>query len=266
MLTTVTTNVVKTGTWGGVHAGSQGVTTHHFDDFAFYAVATPPAPLPGTVLARWPLHNSLEDTSGNGRDGTAELADTGVSWTPVYTDGPVAGTRALYFANGNGDANINWGRTGLEPTTLGFTWMAWFKGSYLNNSGGSAIFAKTRAAGSTRSGATIEGYGSNAVFTVLRWRDDLWYSDLNWDISDWHHICVVDTDTERSVYLDGVAVLSEARTVDTSQPFTWEDYPWRTGWNATLAAAGRDMCVSNLRMFHGGLTQAEIQQAMNIHD
>ena len=222
--------------------------------------------LPGTVLARWPLHDSLEDTSGNGRDGTAELADTGVSWTPVYTDGPVAGTRALYFANGNGDASINWGRTGLEPTTLGFTWMAWFKGSYLNNSGGSAIFAKTRAAGSTRSGATIEGYGSNAVFTVLRWRDDLWYSDLNWDISDWHHICVVDTDTERSVYLDGVAVLSEARTVDTSQPFTWEDYPWRTGWNATLAAAGRDMCVSNLRMFHGGLTQAEIQQAMNTYD
>lgn len=226
-------------------------------------------PLPGTVLGRWPMHNSLADTSGNGHDGVAQLADTVGGWTPVYAPGPVAGTRALHIiADDDPTRNINYGRTGLEPTTLGMTYMAWFKGSYAGGVRDNAIFYKARAYDSSRAGVALQSFSANKLFAVRRWRDDLYYNEPDTDISTWHHIAIVDSDTEQRVYLDGVEVFGSTRSLDTSSPWTgWEDYPWRTGWvEETLANASGELYVSNLRLFHGGLTQTEIQQAMNIFD
>lgn len=226
-------------------------------------------PLPGTLLARWPLQDSLEDISGNGRHGIGLIGGTSTSWEPTYVDGPVTGTRALAFlAGGNAARTVSWGREGLEPATLGFTFMAWFKGVYPASGRGAAIFVKARALDSTRGGAVLQGDGGNAIFIVRRWRDWLTYNDCGLNVSEWHHIAVVDVDNEQRVYIDGVEILGGIRSPDTSAWNTsWENYPWSTGWSeATLAKAVGELYVSNLRMFHGALTQAEVQEAMHVYD
>lgn len=226
-------------------------------------------PLPGVLLGRWPMQDSLSDTSGNERHGVAQLADTVGGWTPVYAPGPIAGTRALHITpGGDSTRNVNYGRTGLEPTTGGFTYMAWFKGVYAVGGRDNAIFYRARGYDSTRAGIALHGLSPGKLFVVHRWRDQLVFDEAITDISVWHHIAIVDDDTQWRVYLDGSEVYGGSRTLDASSPWNgWEDYPWRTGWvEETLANANGELYVSNLRMFHGGLTQAEVQTAMNIFD
>ena len=146
----------------------------------------------------------------------------GVGWSPVYADGPAQGARALYM-NGTSDdsLSINWGRTGLEPTTLGFTYMFWWKGAYPDSGGGPACFMKNRANGSTRGSFVMQGYVTPAtIFTVRRWRDSLSYDELPLNVSNWHHCAVVDGDTEQRVYIDGVEIVGGTRSLDTSSPWT----------------------------------------------
>ena len=143
--------------------------------------------------------------------------------------------------------------------------MCWFRAQPVGGQIMNGLFAHARGFNSTRGGAVA--YGSQA-FTVLRRKDDLRYFDVRYalngnTLSEWHHLALVDTDTEWCAYSDGGVVQSGTRSLGSSEWTGWEDYPWRTSWvDGGLGNASGELQISNIRMFQGGLTQTEIQTAM----
>lgn len=81
LLTSVTTGSVKTGTWGGVHAGSQGSTTHHFDDFQIEDTAAPATgPTASAGADQSVTTGSTVTLSGSATGGTAPYS---YAWTQL---------------------------------------------------------------------------------------------------------------------------------------------------------------------------------------
>lgn len=255
----------------GVRFGDQDVSEIRMANQTIWSLPEEPsyAPLPGTVLGRWPLRDSLLDVSGNNRHGFAQLGDTAGVWDPVYVVGPTSESRALRFDGSVVDQSINWGQEGLMPTTLGWTAMWWFRARIANGDLKHGLFARCRGTDSTRGGSVA--YNADA-FTVMRWKDDLRYWGVRYANSGdsplvWHHMAIVDTNTEATTYVDGVETMKNARSLDDSSWTGWESYPWRTGWvDGGLGNSRGEVEISNIRFFHGGLTQSEIQQAMAIID
>ncbi len=221
--------------------------------------APPQEPTAETLLGEWLFADSLADTSGNGRTAVAEIRDSGTTWTPTYTDGPLEGTRAIEFTAD--ELDVRYGRTGLEPTTNGFTTMAWAWAPADYPTGEAfAIIGKTRFSGSTRSCIT---YGS-PLWVVTRWADNLNYGNLTPDPRGaWHHFAVVDGPTTARVYVDGALLQEWSRSAPDSTG-AWDDFPWRTGWlDGGLALGPAGPRVSMVRIFDGELTQAQIASWMN---
>ncbi len=217
---------------------------------------------PQQLLGSWPMSDSLADVSGNN---LTAIADTSVggeddTWTPTYTDGPLPGSRAVVF--GDIGQSINYGRTGLEPSTVGFSWMAWF---FVPNGAHkpAAIFGRPRAGGSTRSSVVYGDNYHSRLFWCMRWLDDLHYDySVDDPAGSWHHIAIVDTDTIAAVYLDGAEIQSFSRAL--SGTMVWEDFNWRSGWmGQDLADGSAGLQLSMVRMYHGALGQAQIQSEMN---
>ena len=269
LILTTLAGLITNGAWrsvdlsGGAEpsaAGWTAVTTLRNNGWNVVVAGTEPVEPSPVLLGSWPMNDSLEDISGNNLTAIADTSESGDddSWTPTYTDGPLAGSRAVVF--GDIGQSINYGRAGLEPTTVGFSWMAWFfvpEGAHAP----AAIFGRPRAGGSTRSAVYGDGGGQN-LFWVLRWLDDLHYAYEDDPSGSWHHIAIVDTDTIGAVYLDGVEIQSFSRAL--SGTMVWEDFNWRSGWmGQDLADGSAGLQLSMVRMYHGALGQAQIQSEMN---
>lgn len=82
LLTSVTTGSVKTGTWCGVHAGSSGSTTHHFDDFQIHDTAspTPAGPTANAGSDQSVITGAAVTLSGSATGGTAPYS---YAWTQL---------------------------------------------------------------------------------------------------------------------------------------------------------------------------------------
>ena len=205
----------------------------------------------GVLLGEWGFLDNLNDTSGNGHNATA-------NYTPVYANGPQAGTRAVTFtADGQ---TITYGRTGLEPTSAdgGICLMAWVKLS-ASSTGYLGVLHKHRDVGSlsTRSGCDLIG---NKFRPFARWRDQVAFADgIGPDLNDntWHHLCVVDADDRYEWYVDGVSVQQTARTG--TGAVTWEDYPFFSGATADMHSSSL-LTISGVRIFSGSLSDAEVIQ------
>ncbi len=270
LILTTLAGLITNGAWrsvdlsGGAEpsaAGWTAVTTLRNNGWNVVVAGTEPVEPSPVLLGSWPMNDSLEDISGNNLTAIADTSESGDadSWTPTYTDGPLAGSRAVVF--GDIGQSINYGRAGLEPTTVGFSWMAWFfvpEGAHAP----AAIFGRPRAGGSTRSSAVYGDGGGQNLFWVLRWLDDLHYAYEDDPSGSWHHIAIVDTDTIGAVYLDGVEIQSFSRAL--SGTMVWEDFNWRSGWmGQDLADGSAGLQLSMVRMYHGALGQAQIQSEMN---
>lgn len=270
LILTTLAGLITNGAWrsvdlsGGAEpsaAGWTAVTTLRNNGWNVVVAGTEPVEPSPVLLGSWPMNDSLEDISGNNLTAIADTSESGAadSWTPTYTDGPLAGSRAVVF--GDIGQSINYGRAGLEPTTVGFSWMAWFfvpEGAHAP----AAIFGRPRAGGSTRSSAVYGDGGGQNLFWVLRWLDDLHYAYEDDPSGSWHHIAIVDTDTIGAVYLDGVEIQSFSRAL--SGTMVWEDFNWRSGWmGQDLADGSAGLQLSMVRMYHGALGQAQIQSEMN---
>lgn len=202
-----------------------------------------------TLLGEWGFLDNLEDTSGNGRNATA-------NYTPVYSDGPQTGTRAVGFtADGQ---TISYGRTGLEPMASdgGVCVMAWVKLTS-EVAGWLGVLHKHRDPGSlsTRSGCDLLG---SKFRPFSRWRDQLAFADgIGPLLSDntWHHLCVVDADDRYEWYLDGVSLAQSARSGTGS--VTWEPYPWFSGFTEDMHSTSA-LSISGVRIFSGSLSDSDV--------
>lgn len=202
-----------------------------------------------TLLGEWGFLDNLNDTSGNGR--TATVPNGSVT----YVTGPQTSTRAVQFPGTN--CEVRYGRTGLEPASLGVTSMGWVKFTSGAPAGAYVIpFAKALSAGSTRFGTLVyDGHFAPRA----RWTDDLHYSDAGPLVTDgaWHHLAIVDGDSRWAFLLDGTNLGSGARSVTGSGHF--ENYSWGSGWvEGNLGNSYAGMCVSGVRIFQGVLSDAEV--------
>jgi hypothetical protein len=270
LILTTLASLITNGAWrsvdlsGGAEpsaAGWTAVTTLRNNGWNVVVAGTEPVEPSPVLLGSWPMNDSLEDISGNNLTAIADTSTAG-TWTPTYTDGPLPGSRAVVFGDIN--QSIDYGRTGLEPTTVGFSWMAWFfvpEGAHAP----AAIFGRPRGGGSTRSSAVYGDGGSPNLFWVLRWLDELHFGYEDNPSGSWHHIAIVDTDTIGAVYLDGIEVESFSREL--SGTMTWEDFNWRSGWMGQgLADGSAGLQISMVRMYSGALSQAQVQSEMNRAD
>lgn len=205
----------------------------------------------GVLLGEWGFLDNLDDTSGNGRNATA-------NYTPVYVDGPQSGTRAVTFTSDG--QTVTYGRTGLEPTASdgGICIMAWVKLT-APSTGYLGIVHKHRDPGSlsTRSGCDLIG---NKFRPFVRWRDQLAFADgIGPDLNDsvWHHLCIVDSDDRYEWYLDGVSLQQTARTG--TDAVTWENYPFFSGATEDMHSSSA-ISISGVRIFSGSLTDTEVNE------
>ncbi len=214
------------------------------------------------LLGSWPLTDSLVDVSGNEHDAVALMPDD-QPWTPTYVDGPLAGSRAVAFpASGY---SIQYGRTGLEPTTQGFTSMVWARSDVAGSPFGA--FTKSRAGNSTRSGISCGGgtnNGASNIFRVARWKDHLNYNDEPGvlPVGVWTHFALYDGDDGWAFYVNGELYSSEVND-RSSGGVAWEDYPWASGRIPDLNGGAAATYVSMPKLFHGKLTGSQIKNEMN---
>ena len=214
-----------------------------------------------TLLGEWGFLDNLLDTSGNNRHGT-------VTGSPTYVTGPQTNTRGLKFSTDTD--SVSFGRTGLEPSLEGITVMGWVRMQGTPSVAGSPylfLLSKARATTSSRSrmGFTYTTSGNlRQRAGVARWKDALLVSDAgpSWTDDAWHHLAIVDGNTRYGFYLDGVQDANASRALGATANTTWEDFPWRTGFNTDLntdMGAHPNMSVSGIRIFQGELTTTEIQ-------
>lgn len=199
---------------------------------------------------------TVADASGNGRTGV-------VTGAVAFESGPHANSRALRFTKDG--QYVVFGRTGLEPTNgdRGVVAMAWFRSSGATGFGFPIVYKQLTGA-STRVGVGLNADGT--LFYVARWKDDLHYGYYSSGMHDgnWHHVTVVDGDTEWAFYLDGALLDSGSRTFDQSTSPTWEDHPWTSGYIDELGDSGQFYNVADVRIFAGSMTQSEVQVQMNV--
>lgn len=208
----------------------------------------------GILLGEWGFLDNLDDTSGNNITAT-------VNYTPVYVNGPQPGTKGIQFtADGQ---TITYGRSGLEPLSVagGICTMAWVKLT-ASSTGFLGVVHKHRDpnAFSTRAGCDLLG---NKFRPFSRWRDQLVFADgIGPDLNDsqWHHLCVVDSDDRYEWYLDGVSLQSGARSGTGS--VIWEPYPWFSGFTQDMHSSAA-LSISGIRIFSGSLSDSDVVQWMN---
>lgn len=206
-----------------------------------------------TLLGEWGFLDNLEDTSGNDRHAVA----TGTGFTPTYSAGPQAGTRALVL--NSVPASVVYGRTGLEPVAAdgGIVTMVWAKMNSIPN-GYVNLLTKMRGADSTRHAIRVDSAGK--IWYMARWKNRLSFAAVGiLPISAWFHVCLVDADDRYSVYINGTEVATGGAATGTLEG--WTDYPWRTGPtdpDASLMTSAVDMAVSGARLFSGTMTAAQV--------
>lgn len=214
-----------------------------------------------TLLGEWGFLDNLNDTSGNGRNGSA-------NFTPLYVDGPLTGMRALQFNSGATDT-ITLGNEGLSPLLDGVSYMGWIwipAGTISTGIGfHTGLPIRSRTGGdSTRAGISFND--EDRFRTLFRWKNDLQFDDTGPRLSrgSWHHLCVVDGNTKKAAYLDGVQTLLFARSgMDNSTTPTWEEWPWVIGAYNGLTNSFPGVRVSGIRIFQGELSGAEVLTWMN---
>lgn len=212
--------------------------------------ATPAGKTPPTLLAAYAFNEapgavSVKDHSGNDLTATA----VGVS----FTDGPLVNTRAVTFTGSSQGIYIP--RTGTEPSSIGFTAMAWGKGPV-----DMGYLVKPRGGNSTRSAV-----GPN---WRVRWKDDLHYTDdySGVDDSQWHHYCVIDSDEQWAILIDGVYYAGGSRAADPNSPASWEDFPWCIGntLGTGLGESKPGQMIADVRIFQGNMhSSAQVRYWMN---
>jgi hypothetical protein len=206
------------------------------------------------LLGQWGFLDNLEDTSGNGRHPSA-------NFTPTYIDGPQPGTRAIRFS-GSGQT-IDYGRTGLEPAaaTGGICTMGWIK-LFSSHSGYTELFHKTRAPDSSKH--SMRAF-NDTVFWMSRWRGQLAFQESGSLLFDfnWHHIANIDADDRYAWFLDGVPLISAARSG--TDPVVWEDFPWTSGYTSNMAGSETSdkVAISGIRIFSGTMSNSEVVDWMN---
>ena len=124
-------------------------------------------PQPITLLGEWGFLNNLNDTSSNGHHATFD--DNGMGSPFAYVDGPQLGSRGIKF--GHTYNTINYGRTGLEPTTDGVTIMGWMRienGATANITMGLLQHARAGASSRIRVGAVREAAGAAPFSTSFQ--------------------------------------------------------------------------------------------------
>ena len=236
----------------GVRVANQAVLEVRIANQTVWGVGEPEL----VLLGSWPMNDSFDDVSGNDHHATGSPSIT-------FVDGPLIGSRGAKFTDSY--QSINYGRTGLEPTTLGFTTMGWARA---DNAGALfGILSKARLPGSTRAGMHVENAGTGNMWTVARWKDHLSYTENDGPgshLGEWVHYAFYDGDEGYAYYVNGQLVwgADEDRSSGTA---AWEDYPWASGSDGLVSGAA-DTYVSMVRLYHGKLTQAQVQAEMNRTD
>lgn len=204
---------------------------------------------PPILLAAYAFNESSGATTTADYSGNSITANiSGAS----FTDGALPETRAVMFTGTSQYVSIP--RVGTEPASTGVTAMLWGKGPV-----DMCYLVKPRGGNSTRS-----GIGPN---WRARWKDDLHFTDSgsSVDTNIWHHYCVVDTDTQWVIYIDGLPFDGNDRSLNPNTSGIWEDFPWRIGETAGtgLGDSQPGQMVSDVRIFQGEMTQAAVQSWMN---
>jgi len=229
---------------------------------------TPQAIATGPV-ARYNFENNVQDSSGNGNNGTAVL-------NPTYQ----VSRPGLGFAidcNGAGDrvttgkSAADLGIDGNNPRTVA----AWVYVRAFNNAG---IFDMgTRADGQNFCLRTF----TDATYPTNRWRIQYWggnatsgdfdftYPSLN----EWVHFAHIHDGTYTKVYANGLEIVNVPRTLNTgiANPFVIAAYGWT---DFTLNGRIDDLRVYNYALTHGqvltaggyGVTYLPITSPANISD
>lgn len=214
---------------------------------------TPYGCKPPTLLAAYAFNEAdgataIKDYSGNDITATASGAS--------FTDGPLSGTRAVMFTNTGQSVQIP--RAGTEPASLGVTVMCWGKGPVDMD-----YVVKPRAVG----GSTRMGIGPN---WRARWKDDLHFTDNYSGVDDsvWHHYCVIDSDDQWVILIDGVVYTAGSRSLNPADPALWEDFPWIIGdansGSINLGDSHNGQMVADVRIFQGNMySETQVQYYMN---
>lgn len=200
-----------------------------------------------TLLGEWGFLDNLDDTSGNGVTASA-------NFSPTFIDGPDPDTRAIRFTGAG--QTIEYGRSGLEPSSGGIVTMAWVK-LFAPHSNYTQVIHKTRAFDSTRHSIDISG---NSAFLMARWRDQLVFRESGDQFADelWHHVCNVDADDRYAWFVDGAKIQEGARVG--ASPVAWEDFPWLSGFapNMQNSDSATNVAFTGIRIFSGTMSDSEV--------
>ena len=182
--------------------GSTG--TIYLDDIMLTQVSPlPPAPVnPGTdgLLAKYSMENNVQDSSGNGLNGTLTgLANGGLA----YVDGMAGFGKALVF-DGNDDC-VDLGKPDAFNFEGSFSISLWAKASAWSTGWGNVMISNRGE--TTGGGWQIRRYTNNNIcFTTRGVSNDDTNTEFNLALNEWDNItCVYDSEAHtKSIYINGV--------------------------------------------------------------
>ena len=196
------------------------------------------------------------DVTGNGNTGTL---DANCGWVSGKW-----GTGGVTIVSGTSSAITFPFGASMSPPYNGVSWCVWVKFPTTGVGDYSGIFGRIRSTGSsTRSGMAV--MSSGAAWYVARWRDDLHTSSYGTTGHDgnWHHFAMVDGDTSWASYMDGIQQASGTRSDPPTLNTVWESFPWALGYSVNDLYSVPGTEYSDLRVFQGELSTAQVNMYMN---
>ena len=236
----------------GVSGAGSG--TIYFDDIRLYREAPPQTgnaidPGAQSLVAYYPMNDSLADASGKGRNGTAELGSS-------FGAGPSGYGRALVLDGVSGYASLPIGpvvqasssmtvASWIRVTTAG-TWARLFDFNngttnvymfFAPSNGSASRFAITTNSNGAESGVNGSPMGADGM---------------------WHHVaCVIDgTSSEMSLYIDGtLAASGPTALLPRNLGNTTDNYIGQSAWTDPFLTGS----VDEFRIYDRALSAPEIQ-------
>jgi len=226
---------------------------------------------PASKLAEWRMDEdswgTVQDSSGNGHDGSARNGAVTSGLDPVIAGSP--GTCRYGSFDGNDDY-ID--LAGLPDLTGSFTITAWIRADQLGKD--QRIFADDQ----TNSGgfALSLGDGGNGRLRFFSRQVNPVSVDTQAAVisaGQWHHVAAVhDRDARtRTIYVDGVAVLLNGGVTSPVYSGTWGSDPGAASIGGENSAAGSEAVanwrfdgnIDEVRIYTTALSQSQVQVVKN---
>ncbi|MBN2180980.1 MAG: discoidin domain-containing protein [Sedimentisphaerales bacterium] len=229
----------------GLEGSGSGII--FLDDIALYRIAPevvePTDPGTTNLVAQYLMENNVQDSSGNGLNGTI-----------VGTPGYVAGITGMALSLDGVDDHVNCGDNARFDITGQITLAAWVKTNDAGNGQHNPFVGK-----GDQSYAIKHASNNSMEFFIY---DDDWQtlqSPINSSFNDnWHHIAGTFDGNQLRLYVDGLL----ADSMDYTGAIATTTYPVNIGRNSQNTDRLYEGAIDEVRIYNRALSEAEIQYIM----